>query len=214
MLRVVFVLLFIFCAQSQAQQFFPYEPVELCKIEPYKSQRDFWDQTGTFCYQQNGQTHVLTLTDMGEIKLRDNGQWADNEYVAALTPENRAEVGQYDKYYVRYLSNGQPIGDAIPFVAHVFFKWGPGTQTLLVFGKIRASDVVITGYSDISSGERRLRSSTNTLKNLLEVFNGRDPSLVGWFETMKEDRKRVKAAGDVINKYRATKSGPVPGNKP
>jgi hypothetical protein len=182
-----------------------YVPLELCAHQPYKSYRDYWDQTGKFC--ANGGTY--DMTDLGEIKLRNKGEWVNSEYAAALTPENQKVVAQYETYFVRYFSTRPTSSGKVEFAVHVFFKWGIGTQTIFVFGELDGDDVKITGYSNSKALEGNLRAAQDTVKNLLSVFNGKNPNREGVNQTKAEDRERVRPVGDVIRKYRSQSTVPV-----
>src|SRR5262249_25692357 len=67
-----------------------------------------WHLQGTpFCYKTDAkpEQQCLTLSDMGEVKLRENGSRADDHgYLDQLSPESQSVVNQYAKFFVRYLS--------------------------------------------------------------------------------------------------------------
>jgi hypothetical protein len=182
-----------------------YVPLELCAHQPFKSYRDYWDRTGKFC--ANGGSY--DMTDLGEIKLRHKGEWVNSDYAAALTPENQAVVAQYKTYYVRYFSTRPTPSGKMEFAVHVFFNWGPGTQTIFVFGELDGDNVKITGYSNSKAYEGHLRAAYNTAINLLSVFDGKNPNREGVNQTKAEDRDRVRPVGDVIRKYRSQSTLPV-----
>lgn len=156
----------------------------------YKNDRTYWDVEKQFCYELDGKRYAYPLSGMGEIKLRDGGEWIDTDYVNALSPENREVVSKYDKYYVRYLALG-PIQNSVePFVVHVFFKYGTGTQTMYVFGQRTPTGVVLTGYSNSQGFESNLRAIWGSVSNLLN-----NPGV------RSEDVKRIRPSADVVDHY-------------
>ena len=188
----------------------PYVKMSICDKGPFKSLRDYWDQTKTFCFVRDNQEIKYPISDMGEIKLRENGQSLFGEYYNALSSENRAVVNQYHTYYVRYLalSDGK-LGQAQSFVTQVFYNWGGSTQTIYAFGEITAGgDVRLTGFSTTGDGERHYRSAYNTLKSVFSVFNGRDPVKVGAEKAKHQDQRRIEPAADVVKHYQG-KDKPV-----
>lgn len=194
----------------------PYVPMSLCDSKPYQSVRDQWDQARSFCYvDESGKPVELPLTDMPEIKLREDGKWIESEYAQALSSQNRNEVSLYDKYFVRYLAVGAVESDGVkPFLVQVFFSWGPGTQTIYVFGEIRKDgSSVLTGYSNAAAIDGDLRATWNTIQNLTAVLQGQNPNRVGVDQTKAEDRRRIKPTVDVVNKYNGYE-GPVRGGTP
>lgn len=207
-MRAILILISIMVAvpvSATGDDKIPYVHMKRCSYAPYGSYRDYWDQVKAFCFEKNGRVHSYSLSDMGEIKLRENGNWVENEYVPALNVENRREVETYKTYYVRYLSLSEPANGVVPFVAHVFFSWGWGTQTLYVFGELSSDGVKLTGFSNADTREGDLRAAYNTVTNLLSVFNGENPNRVGVDQTKREDRKRAAPVQDVVQKYREQK---------
>lgn len=189
----------------------PYIKMSTCDLGPFKSLRDYWDQTGTFCFVRDHEEFKYQIQKMGEIKLRESGRSMFGEYYNALSAENRRIVDEYDTYYVRYLAFGEgKIGQTQSFVTQVFFSWGGSTQTIYAFGEIGAAgEVRLTGFSSSQSIERDYRTAYNTIKNIFSIFRGRNPVNVGQDEAMNKDRRRIRPAADVIQQYQG-KDQPSP----
>lgn len=181
----------------------PYIEMELCSPAPYDDARDYWDHTRTFCFVRNGTQYKYDVSQMGEIKLRENGNWVDLEYRDALSGANRDEVAGYKKYFVRYLSLGSPEGGITPFVVHVFFTVGivNQTHTMFVFGQIENGHATLTGYHNSQGIEGDVRA---ILGGLQDLFNGKNPSN-GAATARTEDTKRARPARDVVQHYDETK---------
>lgn len=179
----------------------PYVKINLCSHKPYEDYRAYWDQTRTFCFEQNGKIRTYDLSDMGEVKLRDSGTWVESEYVRSLTDQNREEVATYDQYYVRYLSFLDPIDGVVSFVAQVFFNWGPGTQTIYVFGELRSDSVRLTGYTYSEAAEGDLQCAVKTAENILNIFRGKNPNQEAIEEVRRKDRRRSEPVQDVVTTY-------------
>lgn len=180
----------------------PYVKINLCSHKPYEDYRAYWDQTRTICIEQDGKTQTYNLSDMGEVKLRDEGKWVESEYVRSLTDQNREEVATYDKYYVRYLSFLNPSDDGVEaFVAQVFFNWGPGTQTIYVFGELHSEGVHLTGYTYSEAVEKDLQTAVKTVDNILNIFKGKNPNTEAIEEVRRKDHRRSEPAQDVVTTY-------------
>ncbi len=195
----------------------PYVPMSFCKTSE-SDLRAEWDKQRRVCFtakgnaqsliELKGKVHTYLLSDMGEIKLRENGKWMNNEYVSALgSADALNEIGSYDKYYVRYMSIAKPVNGVMPFLASVFFSWGPGTQTMYVFGEITKDGVRLTGFSNADGIDGDIRAAYNTVKNLLVIFDGENPNTVGVKQTQDEDRARAQGVKSVVQKYRSTVQG-------
>jgi hypothetical protein len=197
---LIFPLIFLAAGLAHAEEI-PYVKINICSHKPYEDHRAYWDQTRTFCFEQDGKTQTYDLSDLGEIKLRDNGAWVDSEYVRSLTGQNREEVATYDKYYIRYLSFRESSDGVVSFVSHVFFNWGPGTQTIYVFGELRSDGVRLTGYSHSEAAEGDLQSAVRTAANILKLFNGKNPNQEAIDEVQMKDRRRSKPVQDVVTTY-------------
>lgn len=186
----------------------PYIPMNFCKHE-YKDNRQMWDKTRSVCFEKDGQSYEFKLSKMGEIKLRDNGQWVKSAYLesGALSPQSLAEIGEYSKYYVRYMSYSAPVDGKIPFLAHVFFSYGRifgrdlGTQTMYVFGEASADGVKVTGYSNSDAIDGDVREYANIAANALVIFQGLNPIRIGAEQTLAEDRARSAPVADVVGTY-------------
>ncbi len=198
----------------------PYVPMSFCKTSETDLRAE-WDKNRRVCFTARGGVQSLVkidgkvqsyrLSDMGEIKLRDNGEWQGNAYVAALhesrDPSNVAllkEIASYNKYYVRYLSVSEPVNGVMPFMASVFFSWGMfghGTQTMYVFGEITKDGVRLTGFSNADGYDGDIRAAYNTIANLLVLFDGENPNKVGVKQTQNEDRARAQGVRAVVKKY-------------
>lgn len=204
MKNLLYLAVFVSAFAARAEEV-PYIHMKVCDAKPYDGPRSYWDQTKIFCFEKDGQTIKYNMTDMGEIKLRDDNAWVNSEYVNALSARNYQAVGTYRTYSVRYLSTTDGAGGVTPFIAHVHFNWGPGTQTIYVFGEITADKVRLTGYSNGDSKEGDLRAAVNTVTNLLSAFNGHNPNREAVNQTKSEDRRRAEPVVDVVGAYRRTK---------
>ncbi|MBK8200986.1 MAG: hypothetical protein IPK68_01215 [Bdellovibrionales bacterium] len=197
---LILPLIFLATSLAHAEEI-PYVKINVCSHKPYEDHRTYWDQTRTFCFEQDGKTRTYDLSDLGEVKLRDNGTWVDSEYVRSLTDQNREEVATYDRYYIRYLSFLESSDGVVGFVAHVFFNWGPGTQTIYVFGELRSEDVRLTGYSHSEAVEGDLQCAVRTAANILKFFSGKNPNQEAIDEVQMKDRRRSKPVQDVVTTY-------------
>lgn len=212
----------------------PFVPMSFCKTEE-TDLRAQWDKHRRVCFTSRGQVQSLVqfngsvqsflLTDLGEVKLRDKGQWESNDYVKSIQDSGDAdlikEIGSYNKYYVRYMSIAKPVNGVMPFMVSVFFSWGAfghGTQTMYVFGEINKDGVRLTGfstpddydtwYAGVSTKlDADIRAAYNTAANILSIFNGENPNTVGVKQTQDEDRARAQGVTAVVKKYRSTVQG-------
>lgn len=219
---------------SNADDKIPFVPMSFCKTEQ-SDLRAEWDKNRRVCFTARGEVQSMVklgsdvktylLTNMDEVKLRDNGQWENNEYAKAIQESGDAElikeIGSYKKYYVRYMSISKPVNGVMPFMVSVFFSWGAfghGTQTMYVFGEITKDNVRLTGFSTpddydtwyafISTKlDADIRAAYNTVANLTALFSLENPNRVGVKQTQDEDRTRAKGAAAVVKKYRETAKG-------
>lgn len=141
------------------------EEVKYTPVQPLADQqlslRQTWDKTGQFCYLEDGakEKKCLTISQMGEIKIRDKGDWSqaaqDQSYIEQLSPEEKATAGGFYKLYVRYLA----FGNSNQFAVHIFFLNRPGTngkedlsQTIFEFGSVNAGNDVQVDSMSFSNG--------------------------------------------------------------
>ena len=128
----------VFSVYAQADDII-YQPLEL-SLHKYDSDhlRDEWDETHNFCYrdarQPSGES-CAQLTGMGEVKLREGGQWSNDAeaqyFIQNLSPLARAVAEGYGQIFVRYLG----LSGEHDFVVHIFYKGTFGSQTLFAFGE-------------------------------------------------------------------------------
>jgi hypothetical protein len=133
---VIFLLMATICATATAQSpGIVYDQVTVLTKG--------WENKGQpFCYTTEfaPEQKCLTLSTMGEIQLRKDGQWsqnpADQFYIGRLSEDARQTASQYYKLYVRYLAM-----DGNRFLVHIVFlqdQTKPGaydfTQTIFASG--------------------------------------------------------------------------------
>ncbi len=138
------------------------QSIEYRSIEPLKEQgkgfRDSWDSTKQFCFKSSDQPDktCFAIAGMGEIKLRDGGEWnqepASQTFISNLGVL-RVEAEKYDRVFVRYLA----LGSGNQFVVHVFFvpkgSSSRSSQTIFAMGEIRGANAVVTAMSFSSAME-------------------------------------------------------------
>lgn len=199
---IVAIFLFGLNSGAQTESAIPYIPMKRCDPKPFDSYRQSWDRSGQFCFVQNGKTYRYPITDLGEVKLREDGKTIANAFTAQLSQKSLAEISKYEKFFVRYLSIEDVSQGVRPFVVHVFFKWGPGTQTMYVLGEIsQEGRVRLTGFSNADGSDGDIRAAWNTLTNLGAVLSGKNPNREGVNLTKAEDRARSVPAREVVQKY-------------
>lgn len=186
----IFVIVAAFCSSfgvsAQAQQTevaLPYVDMSVCDLTNYKNQRDYWDKNKAFCFIKDGETHTYPFSEMGEIKLREGGEWVNQEYKEALSFRNEITVADYSKYYVRYLTIGKAKDGVIPFVVHVFFNSFGSAMTMFVLGEINQTGVKFVGYSYSQEFEKWAHRANSR----------------------KTDTHRVLPAADVVTHFLSTK---------
>lgn len=148
--KIISTLLFLISAPSWAQT------VQYRSIEPLKSGsqgfRTTWDSTKQFCFKSpQAERSCFDITGMGEIKLRESGQWdqypASQNFIEQLGPELRSQAENYDRVFVRYLA----LGGTNEFVVHVFFvskgSSARTSQTIFAMGDIAGSRARVSAMS-------------------------------------------------------------------
>lgn len=143
---IVFSLLFAISTVAMAEV--KYRSVTPLMSKGAKSFRDTWDATGQFCFKaEGGEKSCFKIAGMGEVKLRDGGQWSADTAVSALSPELHAAGEDYDRIFVRYLA----LDGVDQFAVHIFFlnkgAANRSSRTIFAFGKYSQGGVELTGMS-------------------------------------------------------------------
>lgn len=149
MLTAIFSLLFtIGTAQAEIQ----YQSVEATKTG--KSFREFWDSTGTFCFKNEKTPDTCyRISTLGEVKLREGGQWLESPFLNTLSDEVKKRAEAYDRIFVRYLS----FGEQGAYAVHIFFvtkgSLNRSSQTIFAFGQREGARAPLASMSMSSALE-------------------------------------------------------------
>lgn len=222
MVRALFIILVTFSASVFA------DGVKYADIEPIKAAnmnfRDTWDKSHQFCYNDADKNpHCLDIVGMGEVKLREKGEWSsraeDQAFISKLTDTQKEDGLNYDKIFVRYLALD---ANASKFVVHVHFLDKGAeqkmSQTIFVMGDNVAGKKAEAREMSYSNGMEYFGGALKAALTLgSSVTNKSEAESKQLLEDqmVKFNQGLINIGESVVNSYLGSMPGAsVPANRP